>query len=64
MSKAREFLNEVLSGPPGKKKKIHKDGLAKKDAIALAKELRAKGVFASVFPSEKSKNKRMVISWE
>jgi len=44
--------------------KKHGDGLKKADALNMAKKLRAQGVFASVFPSEEVRGKRMVISWE
>ena len=67
MSRAKELLllldSAPLSGPPGKKKKIVKDGLTKKEAMKLAKEMKFKGTFASVFPSDKVKGKRMVITW-
>ena len=40
----------------------HGDGLTKKAATDLAKSLRARGIFASVFPSKKYPGKRVVIS--
>lgn len=53
-----------ISGPPGATMKKHGDGLPKAKALQMAKELRAKGIFASVFPSDEVAGKRMVISWE
>jgi len=50
-----------ISGPPGKKKVIAGDNLTKKDAHNLARSLRSKGLFGTVFPSDKFKKKRMVV---
>ena len=64
MIEAAEIQSLPLSGPPGKQMVKHGDGLKKPDALRMAKELRARGVFGSVFPSDKVPGKRMVISWE
>ena len=58
-----QLTTAPLSAAEGQSPVVHGDGLTIKAAKDMARELRAAGVFASIFPSKKVSGKRIVISW-